>query len=53
MWGKLKARVVVADVMSTAAVQQFFNMNKLEAHFRRATAGSVKIRVVRKLISSL
>jgi hypothetical protein len=44
-----------ADVMSAAAVQQFFNMNKLEAHFRRTTAGSVKIKVssaVGKLISS-
>jgi hypothetical protein len=53
MWGKLKARVVVADVMSAAAVQQFFNMNKLEAHFCHATPGSVKSRVLGKLISSL
>jgi hypothetical protein len=39
MWGKFKARVAPADVMSAAAVPQFFNMNKLDAHFRRATAG--------------
>jgi hypothetical protein len=56
MWGKFKARVATADVMSAAAVQQFFNMNKLEAHFRRTTARSVKIKIssaVGKLISSL
>jgi hypothetical protein len=42
--------------MSAAAVQQFFNMTKLEAHFRRATAESFKITissVVGKLISFL
>jgi hypothetical protein len=56
MWGKFKERVASVDVMSAAAVQQFFNMNKLEAHFRRATAGSFKITissVVGKLISFL
>jgi hypothetical protein len=56
MWGKLKARVVAAVVMSAAAVQQFLNLNKLEAHLRRATAGSAKMTissVVGKLISSL
>jgi hypothetical protein len=56
MWGKLKERLVAADVMSAAAVQQFFTMNKLEAHSRRATPGSVKTTlssVVWKLISSL
>jgi hypothetical protein len=56
MWGKFKERVASADVMSAAAVQQFFNMNKLETHFRRATAGSFKITissVVEKLISFL
>jgi hypothetical protein len=42
-WGKLKERVVAADVMCAAAVQQFFYRNKLEAQFRRATPGSVKI----------
>jgi hypothetical protein len=29
MWGKFKDRVAAAGVMSAAAVQQFFNMNKL------------------------
>jgi hypothetical protein len=56
MWGKFKERVASADVMSAAAVQQFLNMNKLEAHFRRATAGSFKITIsspVGKLISFL
>jgi hypothetical protein len=43
MWGKFKESVVCVDVMSAAAVQQFFNMNKLEAHFGRATAESLKI----------
>jgi hypothetical protein len=48
--------MVAVDVMSAAAVQQFFNMNKLEAHLRRATVGSVNITissVVGKLTSSL
>jgi hypothetical protein len=56
MWGKVKERVAPADVMSAAAVQQFFNMIKLETHFRRTTAGSVKITIssaVGKLISIL
>jgi hypothetical protein len=56
MRGKLKTIVVAADVMSAAAVQQFFNMNKLEAHLRCATVGSVKITigsVMGKLISPL
>jgi hypothetical protein len=30
MWCKLKACVVAANVLFAAAVQQFFNMNKLE-----------------------
>jgi hypothetical protein len=54
--GKFKERVASADVMSTAAFQQFLNMNKLEAHFRRITAGSFKITIssaVGKLISFL
>jgi hypothetical protein len=45
MWGKFKEGVASAYVMSAAAVRQFFNMNKLEAHFRRAPAGSFKITV--------
>jgi hypothetical protein len=55
MRGKLKIRMVVADFMSAAVVQQFFNRNKLEAHLRRTTAGNVKVTissVVGKLISS-
>jgi hypothetical protein len=54
MWGKFKERVASADVMSAAAVQQVFNMNKLEA--RRVTAGSLKTTIssaVGKLISFL
>jgi hypothetical protein len=56
MSGKFKARMAAADVMSAAAVQLFVNLNKLEAHFRRATAGSFKITkrsAVGKLISPL
>jgi hypothetical protein len=56
MWGKLKTRVVAADAMSVAAVRQVFNMNTLEAQFRRATAGSVTVTIssgVGNLISSL
>jgi hypothetical protein len=56
MWGKLRTRVVAADVRSAAAVQQFFNKNKLVAQLGRATAGNVKITIscaVGKLISSL
>jgi hypothetical protein len=39
MWGRFKVRVAAADVMSAAAVQQFFKENKMDAHFRRATTG--------------
>jgi hypothetical protein len=56
MWGKFKARVAAAGVMSAAAVQQFFNMNKLDVHFRRATAGNAKRTIssaMGQLISSL
>jgi hypothetical protein len=45
MLGKFKDRMASADFMSAAAVKQFFNMNKLEAHFRRVTAGSFKITI--------
>jgi hypothetical protein len=56
MSGKFKARMAAADVMSAAAVQLFVNLNKLEAHFRRATAGIFKITIRSaegKLISPL
>jgi hypothetical protein len=56
MWGNFKEGMVSADVISAAVVRQLFNMNKLEAHFRRASAGSFKITVstaVGKLILSL
>jgi hypothetical protein len=56
MWGKPMTRVVAAEVMSAAVVQQFYNMSKLEAHLRRVTAGRVKITIsslAGKLISSL
>jgi hypothetical protein len=56
MWSELKTIVVAADVMSAAAVLQFFYMKKLEAYLRRATAGSIKVTmcsVVGKLLSSL
>jgi hypothetical protein len=45
MWTKFKEIVAFADVISAAAVQRFFNMNKLEAHFRGDTAGSFKVAI--------